>query len=122
MNNDLLITLTAHERDANNVTLAFTVGTKALDRGKKIEILLLSDAVHLAAKNYADKIDIGAPFSPVKELLPAFLEKGGVLKVCSSCMQHNGVDEDSLVEGAEVVTANYLVDALTTAERTLQLN
>lgn len=122
MKNDLLITLTAHERDANNVTLAFTVGVKALEKGHQIEILLLSDAVHLAAKNYADNIDIGAPFSPVNELLPAFLAKGGSLKVCSSCMQHNGVSEDSIIEGIEIVTADYLVDALTTAEKTLQLN
>lgn len=66
---DLLITLTAHERDENNVTIAFTMGVMALKKGHQTEILLLSDAVHLAAKNYADKIDIGAPFEPIKDLL-----------------------------------------------------
>src|SRR5699024_4903639 len=97
---DLLITLTAHERDANNVTIAFTVGVKTLEKGYQAEVLLLSDAVHLAEKDYANKIDIGAPFEPVNKLMNTFLENGGQLNVCYSCMEHNGVSEEDLVEGA----------------------
>ena len=70
---DLLITLTAHEKDANNVTIAFTMGLKAVEKGHDTVILLLSDAVSLAEKGYVDKIDIGEPFKPIKELLPAYL-------------------------------------------------
>lgn len=119
---DLLITLTSHENDANNVTIAFTMGTKALEKGHSVEILLLSNGVFLAEKGYGDKIDIGAPFKPIKEILPVFLEKGGKLKVCSSCMQHNGVSEDNLVDGAEIVTADYVVDAIMNSGKSLQLN
>src|SRR5690625_128043 len=119
---DLLITLTAHERDANNVTIAFTVGVKTLEKGHQAEVLLLSDAVHLAEKDYADKIDIGATFEPVKKLIETFLDNGGKLNVCSSCMEHNGVDEENLLDGAGVVNADYLVDSMLTAKKTLQLN
>ncbi|HLS20528.1 MAG TPA: DsrE family protein [Bacillota bacterium] len=119
---DLLITLTAHERDANNVTIAFTVGVKTLEKGHQAEVLLLSDAVHLAEKDYADKIDIGAPFEPVKKLMDTFLENGGKLNVCYSCMEHNGVAEENLIDGANVVTADYLVDSMLNAKKTLQLN
>ncbi len=121
-NADLLITLTAHENDENNVTIAFTMGLKAIEKGHKVEIMLLSNAVHLGEKGYGDKIDIGTPFSPIKEVLPKYIEEGGVLSVCSSCMEHNGVDADNLVEGSQVITADYVVDALMEAERTLQLN
>lgn len=94
MNNiDLLITLTQHERDSNNVTIAFTMGLKAAQKGHNVELLLLSDAVHLASKGYAGKIDIGEPFEPISKLLPEFLNAGGKLKVCSACMIHTGVDE-----------------------------
>jgi len=119
---DLLITLTAHERDENNVTIAFTMGVKALEKGYRPEILLLSDAVHLAEKEYAAKIDIGEPFSPIDELMSTFLEQEGKLNVCSSCMEHNGVKEEDLIDGANVITADYVVDAMMEAERTLQLN
>lgn len=121
-NIDLLVTLTAHEKDANNVTIAFTMGLKSAEKGYDTVLLLLSDAVHLASKGYADKIDIGEPFQPIAKLLPAFIEKGGRLAVCSACMKHNGVSEDNLVEGVEVVTADFVVDALMASKKSLQLN
>lgn len=121
-NIDLLITLTQHERDANNVTIAFTMGLNAAEKGHDVELILLSDAVHLASKGYADKIDIGEPFKPIAELLPKYLEAGGRLKVCSSCMIHNGVDKDTLIEGADIIEADYVVDAVMEAKKSLQLN
>lgn len=121
-NIDLLITLTAHERDANNVTIAFTVASKALEAGKDTVILLLSDSVALASKGYADKIDIGKPFKPVKDLLDAYLKAGGRIAVCSSCMQHNNVSEESIIDGVEIVNAEFIVEALFASERQLQLN
>lgn len=121
-NIDLLVTLTQHERDSNNVTIAFTMGRHAAKQGHDVELILLSDAVHLASKGYANKIDIGAPFEPIAKLLPEFLEAGGKLKVCSACMIHNGVEESTLVEGAEVIGADYVVDAIMVAKKSLQLN
>lgn len=123
MNNiDLLVTLTQHERDSNNVTIAFTMGLKAAQKGHDVELILLSDAVHLASRGYADKIDIGKPFEPIPKLLPEFLSAGGKLKVCSACMIHNGVEKDTLVEGSEIVDADYVVDAVMNAKKSLQLN
>ena len=119
---DLLITLTADESNSNNVTIAFTMGLKALEKGHSVEILLLSDSVHVAAEGYADRIDIGAPFQPINEVLPLFLAEGGTLKVCSACMEHNNVLEKDIIEGAEVINAGYVIDALMNAKKTLQLN
>src|SRR5699024_9646325 len=95
-NADLLITLAAHENDANNMTIALTIGFKAIEKGPKVEIMLLSNGVHIAEKGYADKIDIGAPLSPIRDILPQYSENGGVLSVSSSCLLHNGVEEDNL--------------------------
>lgn len=119
---DLLITLTAHENDENNVTIAFTMGMKALEKGHKVDLMLLSDGIHIAEKGYADKIDIGEPFKPIKELLPSFLEQGGKLKVCSACMEHNGVTNEDIIEGAEIITADDVIDGIMNTEKTLQLN
>lgn len=119
---DFLITLTSHERDANNVTIAFTMGLNAAQKGYKTVLLLLSDAVHLAEKGYADKIDIGEPFKSIKELLPDYLNAGGKIAACSACIKHNGVDDTNLVEGVDVVTADFVVDGIMVAEKTLQLN
>ncbi|HHY73296.1 MAG TPA: hypothetical protein GX497_08730 [Bacillus bacterium] len=118
-----LITLTAKENNPNNVTIAFTMGVKALEKGEDAAILLLSDAVHLAKKGYADAIDIGAPFKPIKELIPAFLEMGGKIKVCSACMIHNNISqEDGLLDNIEIINADDVIDYITNAKSTLQLN
>lgn len=119
---DLLITLTHKEDNANNVTLAFAMGAKALSKGHSVSIVLLSNAVHLAAKGYADAIDIGHPFPAIKDVLPAFMQGGGVLRVCKSCMIHNGVEEDTLLEGAVIIEADDVIDLLMNSEKTLQLN
>jgi len=119
---DLLITLTAHENDESNVTIAFTMGMKAIEKGHKVEMMLLSNGIHIAEKGYADKIDIGAPFKPIKDLLASFLEQGGKLKVCSACMEHNGVTKEDIIEGAEVITADDVIDGIMNTEKTLQLN
>lgn len=121
-NIDFLITLTKHENDANNVTIAFAMGIEALKKGQDTEILLLSDGVNLASKGYAETIDIGAPFPAVGELVPGFLANGGKIKVCSACMEHNGVLEENLLDGVEIVGADYVVDAIIEAKKTLQLN
>lgn len=119
---DLLITLTARENDSNNVTLAFTIGEKALEQGHSVDLMLMSEAVYLAEKDYADKIDIGEPFEPVKDVLPRFLEKGGNLIVCSACMIHNDVDADNLIDGVTVITGDDVVGVLMNAKKTFQLN
>lgn len=119
---DLLITLTANESDESNVTIAFLMGNKALDKGHSSEILLLADGVHMAVKEYASKIDVGAPFKPTDEMLASYIEKGGKIKVCGSCMEHNGVAEADLIEESEVISADYVVDALMNSKKSLQLN
>jgi len=119
---DLLITLTSHESDENNVTIAFTMGIKALEKDYDVEILLLSDGVHLAEKGYADRIDIGLPFQPIKNLLTTFLDEGGKLKVCSSCMEHNNVAEESILSRADIIQAEYVIDAIMNSNKSLQLN
>ncbi len=119
---DLLITLTANESDESNVTIAFLMGVKALDKGHSAEIILLANGIHMAEKGYARKINVGAPFKPTDEMLAAFLEKGGKVKVCSSCMEHNGVTEEDLIEEAEVITADYVIDAVMNSKKSLQLN
>lgn len=119
---DLLITLTHDEDNENNVTLAFQMGMMALSKGHKVAITLLSHAVALAKKGYGEKIDIGAPFKPVGELIPAFLREGGKLKVCSACMEHNGVKAEDLYEEAEIIKADDVIELLMTSEKSLQLN
>lgn len=118
---DLLITLTHAEDNENNATVAFVMGAEALAKGYKVELVLLSNAVKLGRKE-DPAIAIGDPFPALKDVRPGFLEKGGVLKICKACMIHNGVEESELVDGAVVISAPDVIDAIMNAEKTLQLN
>ncbi|WP_048601978.1 DsrE family protein [Rubeoparvulum massiliense] len=119
---EFLITTTADQNNPNNVTIAFAMGTKALEKGHDVGVLLLSYGVHLAQKGYVDPIDIGEPFPAVKDAFKAFQEKGGKLLICKACMVHNNVLEEELVEGATIVQAEDVIDIITNAKHTLQLN
>lgn len=118
---DYVGTLFSDESDPNKVTVAFTMAVKALEKGHSASIMLMVDSVYLARPGKVDDMDIGAPFSAVKPLQEAFLEKGGKVYVCKSCMVHNGVGEDEIDSRFEVITADDVVDLLMNAKGTLQL-
>lgn len=109
------------ENNPNKITVAFTMGLKALENGHSATLMLMVDAVHLAIPGKVDDIDIGAPFMPVKQLQEAFLEKGGKLLVCQACMVHNGVSEDEIDPRFGVVNADGVIQLLMNAKGSLQL-
>lgn len=37
-------------------------------------------------------------------------------------MEHNGVAVEDIIDGADIITADYVVDAIMDAKKTLQLN
>ncbi|MDO5714550.1 MAG: DsrE family protein [Tissierellia bacterium] len=119
---DLLITLTGDKREENNVTIAFTMALTAKKKGLDTDLLILSYGTYLMEKGYAEQVDIGEPFEPVKKLMDEYLALGGKISVCNACLKHNGIDVENLVDGLDIVDAEYVVDALMAAEKTLQLN
>lgn len=71
---------------------------------------------------YVSGIDIGDPFMPVTELVETFLDQGGQIKVCGACMAFKGMMPDELMEQIQIISAGDVVDLLTNAKRSLQLN
>ncbi len=118
---DYVSTLFDNETNPNKVTVAFTMGVKALENGHSASIILMVDAVHLAIPGKVDDIDIGAPFMPVKKLQEAFLEKGGNIYVCQACMVHNNIEKTDIDPRFPVVNADDVITLQMNAKGTLQL-
>lgn len=118
---DYVGTLFSDESDPNKLTVALTVGVKALDQGHSASIILMVDGVYLARPGKMDDVDIGAPFQPAADLLESYLDKGGNLLVCGACMQHNGVPADEIDPRFEVVSADDVVSLIMNAKGALQL-
>jgi tRNA 2-thiouridine synthesizing protein D len=119
---EFLITLAHHKDDPKHITLAFTFGLKALEKGYKTAILLLLNGVHVGLSGYNDDIDIGEPFLPVKDLLEVYLSEGGELLVCGSCWKNSHLPDSDRLANVKVITADRAIDMLMSAKSTLQLN
>ncbi len=110
------------ESNPSKITLAFTMAGVALKKGHSASVILMVDAIHLALPNALDNVDIGAPFEPAGKLLEAFIEKGGQVLVCKSCMVHNGVEESAIDKRFTVISGDDVVELLMSAQGSLQLN
>jgi len=73
---EFVITLSFNKNSEGRITLAFTLGVAAVDKGLKTAMVLLIDGVHVARQGYVDDVDIGEPFLPVKDLMEVYLELG----------------------------------------------
>jgi tRNA 2-thiouridine synthesizing protein D len=119
---EFVITLAFNKNSEGRVTLAFTTGVAAVDKGIKTAIIMIVDGVHVGLKGYAEDIDIGEPFLPVKDLMEVYLHHGGELMVCGACWKFNHLAADDRMSEVKVITAGDIVDLLMHAKGSLQLN
>ena len=107
----LLTSATHGKEDPERATLPFIMGNIAASAGQEAVVLLTIEGVWLATGGYAD--DIEKPgFPPLRDILSSFLAGGGKVWVCGTCAKPRGITEDDLIEGAEIVTAAYVVEYL----------
>lgn len=106
------VTITHCRTDGDKATLGFVVANAALGSEKDTMIFLSTDGVYCAVKGEAEKIDEGAPFAPLKELIGKFVAAGGKIYVCTPCLKKRGLSEADLVEGAVPAGGAVLVEWL----------
>jgi predicted peroxiredoxin len=103
----VVINLTTGHEDADSVTVAFLVGTAAVDQGKATVMFLTKEAVRIGLPGYAGAIETaGAP--PVSSLFEQFADGGGELYVCPICFTARALDESELVANAKLAGATPL--------------
>ena len=119
---EFVITLAFNKNSEGRVTLAFTAGVAAVDKGVRTAIILIVDGVHVGLKGYAEDIDIGEPFLPVKDLLEVYLAHGGELMACGACWKFNHLAMGDKMPEVKVITSADIVDLLVAAKGSLQLN
>jgi predicted peroxiredoxin len=112
MANTFCVSITHGPQDGDKATVGFVVANAALGSEKDTMVFLSTDAALLAKQGEAEKINEGAPFAPLKELMDKFLAAGGKLLVCSPCLKKRGITEDQLIEGASPAGGAALVEWL----------
>uniref|UniRef100_UPI0033412EDC DsrE family protein n=1 Tax=Castellaniella defragrans TaxID=75697 RepID=UPI0033412EDC len=118
---DFVATLCSGHDNPGKVTVTFTMALNALQKGHTACVILMIDAVALGVPGAADDIDIGQPFEPMAALLKKYLDAGGRIGICRSCLVHNGFSPEQMDSRFEIITAPDVIDLVMGAKGSLQL-
>ena len=103
----VVINLATGLEDTERVTVAFLVGTAALDQGKKVAMFLTKEAIRLGLPGHAEAVACeGCP--PLSRLFQQYADGGGELLVCPICFTARKLDESSLLPNARLAGATPL--------------
>jgi uncharacterized protein len=114
----ILIQGTHGADNAEKATLPFIIGNVSATAEQDTVVFLTSDAVWLATRGYADDITF-ADHSPAGKILADFVANGGRIWACGACTGPRGITADDLVDGAAIVTAANLAEALVAGAATV---
>lgn len=118
MDKKVLVNCTHGREEPERATLAFVVGNVAATAAQPTVVLLTCDGVWLATKGYADDIEqSGMP--ALGDVLATFVDAGGEIWACGACTNPRGITAADLIEGAQVVTAATVVEAMVGGASTL---
>ena len=118
---NFVATLFDGHSNPNKVTVAFTMALNARLKGHGATLILMAEAVELGKPGAAGGMDIGKPFEPVADLLQRYLDNGGQVAICASCMIHNGFAATDMDPRYAIVTAPEVIDLLMGADGSLQI-
>ena len=107
----LCVSMTHSKDNTDKATVGFVVANASAGSEQDTLVFLSTEGVHLAVKGYADDIHEEG-FAPLKDLMNSFTQAGGTIWVCSPCFKKRGLDEGSLIDGAEIVGGASLVEYL----------
>jgi uncharacterized protein len=114
----ILIQGTHGADNPEKATLPFIVGNVSATADQDTVVFLTSDAVWLATRGYADDITF-ADHPPAGKILADFVANGGRVWACGACTGPRGITADDLVDGAAIVTAANLAEALVAGAATV---
>ncbi len=108
------ISLTSAHNNPDNATVGLVVANAAIGCDKVTTVFLSCEGAWLAKRGEAEKINLGGPFAPAKELLDKFIAAGGSVLVCAPCMKKRSIEVEDLIEGCQPAGGALLVELLST--------
>ena len=106
-NNKVVINLATGLEDPERATVAFLVGTAAVEQGKAVAMFLTKEAVRLALPGVAEAVACdGCP--PLSRLFQQYADGGGELLVCPICFNARRLSDRELAGNARLAGATPL--------------
>ena len=99
------------EDDPERATIPFIAASMAAVSGEHAVVVCTIDAVWLGTPGVADRVESsGQP--ALGDLVRSLVDAGGELWLCSACTTPRGITADDTIEGATIVGAARIVEAL----------
>jgi predicted peroxiredoxin len=115
----LVIMVTHGPESPERATIPFVMATAAQASDVEVVMGFQADGVMLVKKGVAEGVAAPA-FPPLKTLLDAYIEAGGVLLACGPCVKSRGINpETDFVDNTKVVNAGTFVKECTEATNVL---
>jgi predicted peroxiredoxin len=103
----VVINLATGLEDPERVTVAFLVGGAAAQSGRPVTMFLTKEAVRLALDDVAQGVACdGCPTLPA--LVEQYASAGGRMLVCPVCFNARKLDQESLIDSAQIGGATPL--------------
>lgn len=118
---DPLLFPCSYGRDApERATVPFIAASVAAASGQPAAVVCTAEAVWVGTEGGADEVAAeGMP--PLRDLYHQLVTAGGEVWLCSACTSRRGITEDQLADGATIVGAARIVEALATGARSISL-
>ncbi len=90
------------KESGEKATIPFVLANIEVEKpGRKVEVVLMFDAVDMSVAGKAAGFNIGVPFESfdLEQRMQEFQRKGGVISVCTPCLAHRGLTEATLLDG-----------------------
>lgn len=109
---DMMLFCCSHgEDDPERATVPFIAASVAAVAGQPTAVVCTIDAVWLGTEGVADRIESsGQP--ALGDLVRSLVGAGGELWLCSACTTPRGITAEDTIEGATIVGAARIVEAL----------
>ncbi|MCK5227775.1 MAG: DsrE family protein [Desulfobulbaceae bacterium] len=109
MSDNVLIALSCGTDNTNRATRAIHLAKVAKESGKNVRVFLLDDAVYIARKGIATHMR--AATGDIMDDLLVYLQEFGVpIYACTPCAKARMINEEDLIEGAEMATAFQFIE------------
>ena len=106
----LLFTCTHSADEPERATVPFIAAATAAVSGRRAIVVCTIDGVHNGTAAHHDVAAEGLPALP--DLLATLVDNGGEVWLCSACTTVRGITGDDTVDGATIVGAATIVEAL----------
>lgn len=105
---------TEHEKSS----VGFTIANGGLTAGLDVNVFLSSGGVDLVRKRAVDMTHMH-PLEHLKELVDAFLKRGGKVWACTPCVKARGYEQEDLLDGVIITGASPMLEEVKQGAATL---